>query len=83
MTAVLILAPAPHERRRRSLGGEEHEDQWFGELFETALTELVRMLDGPGKIDAVLVPWRRDTAALLAAAAADTAVKFDPEGWSG
>lgn len=50
-----------------------------GDLFDTALVETIRTLDGPGGDVEVLVPWEADLAALTAAAALDTAPSFDPE----
>ena len=75
MICVLIIAPSYAILRARSL----NPDDAFGAQFENALVELTRTLEGPSEIDAILVPWREDTRALIAVAAVDAAPSFDPE----
>ncbi|MDR6116009.1 MULTISPECIES: hypothetical protein [unclassified Sphingomonas] len=75
MKNILIAAPSYASRRERSL----RRDDAFGAQFESALVELTRTLEGPSAIDAILVPWREDTRALIAVAAMDAAPSFDPE----
>jgi hypothetical protein len=67
---LLVLAPGSNRR-----GFPERT----GDLFDMALVETIRTLDGPGGDVEVLVPWEADLAALTAAAALDTAPSFDPE----
>lgn len=75
MICVLIVIPSAERRRERSLN---HDDA-FGAQFENALVDLTRTLEGPSGINAILVPWREDTRALIAVAAMDAAPSFDPE----
>jgi len=50
-----------------------------GDLFDFALSEIVRVVDIPGRLWTALVPWSADLAPLVAAAVIDTAPTFDPE----
>jgi len=50
-----------------------------GDLFDFALSEVVRVLDIRAGVGTVLVPWSPDLAPLIAAAVIDTSPSFDPE----
>lgn len=69
MRNILILAADTRE---------ESADR-RGDLFDSALLEIVRVLDVSSEIASVLVPWSDEFAPLVAVAVADTAPSFDPE----
>jgi hypothetical protein len=50
-----------------------------GDLFDFALSEIVRVIDIRAGFGTALVPWSADLAPLIAAAVIDTAPSFDPE----
>jgi hypothetical protein len=70
MWNLLVLASATEGGRGPSRAGD---------LFDFALSEIVRVLDVRAGVGTALVPWSADLAPLIAAAVIDTAPSFDPE----
>lgn len=54
-------------------------DGRVGDLFDSALLEVVRALDVSSGVATVLVPWSDELAPLIAVASVDTAPSFDAE----